>query len=251
MIPYPVSHNVTGGVFSPTDIASLVLWYDANEVTDTGSNGTADILLNQATAPAAPTDASASGGAVSAIDTDAYAAGEDAIIFDASNSEYYAAASYSELQFDTDEPWTVSWWERSANSDHYILDTTSTGRGVQPGIGIYWASGRLFMEIKDGVGGEYSYRSGVIQDFEAFHQYTITYDGSKSTTGFQMYEDGTLIAGIGLNNVTFGTTTHNVGALHVGRKKDGTGYGDHAQGHLMMFNTVLTSQNISDLASYY
>lgn len=253
MIPYPISQNqVDETAFSPTDIASLVLWFDPNEVTDTGSNGTADTLLNQATIPVSPTDGNSAGGAVPLIVTDGYAAGEDALNMEPINTNYYAAATYAELQFDTDEPWSLCWWERSAGGNYYVFDTTSTGRGAQPGMATYWTAGRLVVELVDGVGGEYSHRTGTEQDIGVWHNYIVTYDGSKdAANGFEIYIDGVSPGTVGLNQIVFGTTTHNLGALHLGRKKDGTNYMDSRLGHFMIFNDVLTAQNISDLSTYY
>lgn len=252
MIPYPVSHNVPVGEFSPTDIASLVLWFDPNEVTDTGSNGSADVLLNQATAPVSPNDGNSGGVGVPIIVTDGYAAGEDAIEMDPGSTNFYSVASYSELEFDTDEPWSLCWWERSAGGDYYVFETTSTGRAAQPGMAAYWFSGRLIIELVNGIGGEYSHRTGLEQDTGVWHNYIVTYDGSKNaTSGFEIYIDGVSPGTIGFNEIIFGTTTHNLGALHLGRKKDGTNYMDSRLGHFMIFDDVLTAQNISDLSTYY
>lgn len=249
MIPYPISHNANN--FIPTDISGLMLWYDPNEVTDTGLDGTADILLNQATVPAAPTDA-AYITTVPLIITDGYVVGQDSIGYTGSTSTAHKGFSYSEIEVDTNEVWSMCFWCKSdsTSSDGYVFNSAITGRGSTPGIGVYWSGGTLVAELTDGIGGEYSHQTEVIQD-TSWHSYIIIYSGLETPGSFSVYEDGVLLTTIDVNNIPFATTTHSTVTFNIGRDFAGTNFLDAQMGHLMFFNTKLTTQNVADLSMYY
>ena len=146
--------------------------------------------------------------------------------------------------FSTDAPWTIGFWVLPDGSLSCPVSKIEP-EGDRQGFELLWQKGRVSVNLVERWGlsaievvTQQPAKSG------QWHHVVITYDGSRSATGLQVYIDGQL-ATVEIRRDSLVGSTNNAEPLRIGRRDSGLGYYG-AIDEVRILQRSLSEQQVSD-----
>lgn len=146
--------------------------------------------------------------------------------------------------FDPDAPWTIGFWMLPDGSLSCPLSKIEPD-GARRGVEFLWQKGRLSVNLVSQWGSnaiEVTTLNPVSRG--AWHQYVVSYDGSRKAEGLRIFVDGTP-AEIQIQRDVLAGSIHNDLPLLIGRRDSGLGYYGQLD-ELRILQRTFTAQEVAD-----
>ena len=164
------------------------------------------------------------------------------------SSEYISVGDVEELNFEFDNPFSISAWFNTTDTSSRVICAKEVGSGNLEGYAIFISNGQAIVRLEGGgaVDNKIEFAS-VNTSFNDgnWHHLVMTYDGYSTLDGTELYIDNTLQSKTSTFDAASGSLQNNI-AFQIGRR-DTTALWKGQIAEVGVFSKELSSTEVSEL----